>query len=257
MNSYVCLDTEATGLSPKHDKIIEIGAVKVIDGEIADTFSTFVNPGRKLDERIVELTGIKDEDLESAPDIKDVIAGFVEFCEDLPLLGHHIISDFAIIKQAAVNNKQPFDKAGVDTLRISRVLYPELESKRLKDMCNHLGIKLEAHRALNDAIATKELFDKLCDELEKKYPGSVKIAEQATSSDTASKGDYSKLCALFEPQPLIYHVKKESPIRKNQKEKLTFLIERFNIDFNIDIDKMSCNEASRTIDKILAKYGRQ
>ena len=58
INSYVCVDLETTGLNPKLDKIIEIGAVKVRDGKVVDTFSTYVNPGRKLEERIVELTGI-------------------------------------------------------------------------------------------------------------------------------------------------------------------------------------------------------
>ncbi|MCQ2520669.1 MAG: 3'-5' exonuclease [Lachnospiraceae bacterium] len=253
MNSYICLDTEATGLSPKHDKIIEIGAVKVIDGKVSDTFSTFINPGRKLDERIVELTGIHDEDLIEAPEINEVIGNFISFCGELPLLGHHIISDYAIIKQAAINNKLTFDKSGVDTLKISRVLFPELESKRLKDMCGHLDISLEAHRALNDALATKELYDRLVLFYEENRS---KIEGQQASLEVSKNASLSKIASLFEPQPLIYHVKKETPIRKHQKEKLQFLIELHKIDFNIDIDKMSCNEASRTIDKILAKYGK-
>lgn len=252
MNSYICLDTEATGLSPKHDKIIEIGAVKVLDGQITDTFSTFINPGRKLDEQIVALTGIHDDDLTGAPDIKDVIADFIAFCGDLPLLGHHIISDYAIIKQAAINNKSAFEKSGVDTLKISRVLFPELESKRLKDLCNHLNINLNAHRALNDALATKELYDKLV----LFYKENREKIEGRQVEEADKRNSLTKIACLFEPQPLIYHVKKETPIRKHQKEKLQFLIELHNIDFNVDIDKMSCNEASRTIDKILAKYGK-
>lgn len=233
-NSYICLDTEATGLSPKHDKIIEIGAIKVIEGEIVDTFSTYVNPGRKLSEKIVELTGITDEALKDAPDIDKVIEDFVFFGSDLPLLGHHIISDYAIIKQAAVNKKIAFDKQGIDTLRISRVLFPELPSKRLKDMCDHFGIKLDAHRALNDAIATHELYKCLVSE--------------------ASREESIK---LFAPAPLKYQAKKETPIRKAQIERLTSLIERHEIkDFNYEIEKMSCNEASRVIDKILAQYGK-
>jgi len=63
INTYVSIDLETTGLNPKEDRIIEIGAVKVIEGRVADTFSTFINPGRKLEERIVELTGNQDENL--------------------------------------------------------------------------------------------------------------------------------------------------------------------------------------------------
>lgn len=232
MNSYICLDMEATGLSPRHDKIIEIGAIKVIEGDIKNTFSTFVNPGRLLDERIIELTKITDEDLKEAPLIGDVIGSFIDFCEDYPLLGHHVISDFAIIKQAAVNNKLVFEKEGVDTLRIARACLPALPSKRLGDLCDYYGIALSAHRALNDAEATCELYNRLRDDFIEKEP------------------------SLFVPQKLIHQVKKESPIRKNQIEKINSLIERYNIECPYDIPQMTMSDAGRYIDKILSKYGK-
>lgn len=232
MNSYICLDMEATGLSPRHDKIIEIGAIKVIEGNVVDTFATFVNPGRILDERIVELTKIKDEDLKDAPMIGNVIGSFVKFCEDLPLLGHHVISDFAIIKQAAVNNKLVFEKEGVDTLRIARACLPTLPSKRLGDLCDYYGIELSAHRALNDAEATHELYKRLREAFKEKEP------------------------SLFVPQKLVHQVKKESPIRKNQIEKINSLIERYNIECPYDIPQMTMSEAGRYIDKILSQYGK-
>ena len=73
VNSYVCIDLETTGLNPKMDKIIEIGAVKVIEGNVVDTFLTYVNPGRKLEERITELTGISQEQVDDAPDIMQML----------------------------------------------------------------------------------------------------------------------------------------------------------------------------------------
>lgn len=232
MNSYICLDMEATGLSPRNDRIIEIGAIKVIDGIETEVFSTFVNPGRKLDERIVELTGITDADLEGAPYIEEVIGDFVSFCKDLPLLGHHVISDFAIIKQAAVNNKIEFEKEAVDTLRIARVCHPELPSKRLGAICAHYGIELKAHRAINDARATNQLFKVLSANFEEKQP------------------------ELFVPQKLKHSVKKEGPIRKNQKERIKFLTERHGIECPFDLEHMTMNEAGRYIDKLLAEYGK-
>ena len=69
INSYICIDLETTGLNPKIDRIIEIGAVKVVNGQVTDTFSTYVNPGRKLEERIVELTGITQAQVDEAPEI--------------------------------------------------------------------------------------------------------------------------------------------------------------------------------------------
>ena len=70
INSYISIDLETTGLNPKLDRIIEIGAVKVVDGQVVETFDTLVNPGRKLDERITELTGITDADLADKPYIE-------------------------------------------------------------------------------------------------------------------------------------------------------------------------------------------
>lgn len=231
MNSFVCIDLETSGLSPKHDKIIEIGAVKIIDGIKTDTFSSYINPGRKLDERITELTGIKESDLENAPSIDKVINQIISFIGDLPLLGHRIIFDFSFLKQAAVNAGLSFDKEGVDTLKISRVCFPELPSKRLTDMCKYYSITLDAHKAFNDAMATVSLYDCLKRDFEDKYP------EQ------------------FKKTKLIYNVKKETPIRPGQIEKLSALIERHGIDCPYDLTKMSRNEASRYYDVLRAKYG--
>ena len=232
MNSYVCIDLETTGLSPKHDKIIEIGGVKVIDGKVTDTVSMFVNPGRKLEERVSELTHITEADLDGAKPIQEVINEVVSFTEDLPLLGQRIIFDFSFLKQAAVNSGIKFDKKGIDTLKISRVCFPELPSKRLTDMCAHYGISLDAHRALNDALATVELYKRLYDEFYDRFPDQ------------------------FKETGLIYNVKRESPVRPSQIEKITALVERYNIDCPYDITKMTRNEASRYYDIIRARYGK-
>lgn len=232
MDSYISLDLETTGLSPKHDKIIEIGAVKIIDGNIVDTFSTFVNPGRSLEDRVVALTGITDSDLKKAPLVNEVIGELISFSDDLPLIGHRILFDYSFVKQAAVNSGIKFERTGVDTLKISRACFPELESKRLKDMCNHYDINLNAHRALNDAIATHELYVKLQEEFSSKYP------------------------KIFEPEKLNYQVKRESPIRPSQIEKIRDLVERHKINCPYEIEKMTRNEASRYYDIIVAKYGK-
>jgi len=232
MDSYISLDLETTGLSPKHDKIIEIGAVKIIDGNIEDTFSTFVNPGRILEDRVVSLTGITDSDLKKAPLVDEVIGELISFSDDLPLIGHRILFDYSFVKQAAVNSGIKFERTGVDTLKISRACFPELESKRLKDMCNYYDINLNAHRALNDAIATHELYVKLQKEFSSKYP------------------------KIFEPEKLNYQVKRESPIRPSQIEKIRDLVERHKINCPYEIEKMTRNEASRYYDIIVAKYGK-
>ena len=86
-NSYIAIDLETTGLNPKTERIIEIGAARVEDGTVVQTYSTFVNPERELDARIRELTGICDDDLKDAPVLDTVLPELLAFCGELPLLG--------------------------------------------------------------------------------------------------------------------------------------------------------------------------
>ena len=103
MDTYVALDLEMTGLKPKEDKIIEIGAVLVETGEIRDTFSTLINPGRALASEITELTGITDAALRDALRIEEVLTELSEFIGGRNLLGHGIGFDYAFLKRAFVN----------------------------------------------------------------------------------------------------------------------------------------------------------
>ncbi len=128
-NSYIAIDLETTGLNPKTERIIEIGAARVEDGTVVQTYSTFVNPERELDARIRELTGICDDDLKDAPVLDTVLPELLAFCGELPLLGHHVIFDFSFLKRAAVNRKYTFEHAGLDTLKICRHFMPEEERR--------------------------------------------------------------------------------------------------------------------------------
>ena len=232
INSYVCIDLETTGLNPKTDKIIEIGAVKVVDGKMAGTYSSYVNPGRKLEGRITELTGIAQEQVDGAPDIAQVLPELLDFLGDLPLLGHRVLFDYSFVKKAAVNQKCPFEKQGIDTLRIARCFLPELEKRSLEYLCKYYGIPHHAHRALADAEATVTLYQKLAAEF------------------------YEKDSKLFEPVALNYNVKKETPVTKAQKERLYRLIAQHNLTVDYDVEKLTRSEASRYTDKIYEKYGR-
>ena len=127
IQDFVVLDLETTGLSVKEDQILEIGAVKVQGGEVTASYETFVNPGRKVPERITELTGIRDEMIADAPDVETAVRGFLDFCGGLPLLGHNILFDYSFIKQAAINARLDFEKEAWDTLKIARKALPDLE----------------------------------------------------------------------------------------------------------------------------------
>lgn len=231
-DAYTVLDLETTGLNPKHDRIIEIGAVKVRDGKVTDQFQTLINPGRILEQRVCELTGIHNEMLKEAPQIETQIEPLLAFIGDDVLVGHRILFDYSFVKKAAVNQKLNFEKKGIDTLKLARKFLPELESRKLEYLCTYYGIRHQAHRALGDAQATAVLYDKL-----------VELFYEADEK-------------AFQPIPLIYQVKKETPITKPQKERLYKLLDKHRITIEYDVDKLTRSEADRTIDRILAEYGR-
>lgn len=232
METYVSIDLETTGLNPKTDKIIEIGAVKVVQGKITGTFSTLVNPGRKLEQRITELTGITDDDLKDAPYIEEVLPELFSFLGKLPLLGHSVLFDFSFLKKAAVDRKEIFEKKAVDTLKIARKYLAQLESRSLDALCNYYKIPHHAHRALADAEATDLLYRRLTEEF-----------------FTESEG-------LFFPGELFFKVKRDQPASKSQKERLYWLAERHKIILDVEIERLTRSEASRLTDKLLGQYGR-
>ena len=238
-DTYVSIDLETTGLNPKRDRIIEIGAIRVEQGQIVEEFSTFVDPGRKLEERITELTGIRDEDLADAPQLDEVFPKLLEFMGELPLLGHSILFDYSFLKKAAVDRKITFERSAVDTLQIARKYLQELPHRNLGYLCQYYEIPHHAHRALEDAKATDRLFRKL--------------AELFYQEETIGQA----LTELtFEPQPLHFQVKRDTPATKPQKERLYRLQEQHKITLEVDVEKLTRSEAGRLVDKILAKYGR-
>lgn len=233
-NSYTVVDIETTGLDPKKDKITEIGAIRVEGGKIADTFHTLVNPGRRLEERITQLTGLTDEALKGAPFIQDVIGKFVEFETTGCLLGHSILFDFSFLKRAAVNEGIAFEKKGIDTLAISRKYLQNLESRSLPYLTGHFGIAHEAHRALSDVEAAWELY---------------KILEEKFGQE---EGAFK----YFEPRELIYKVKREGPVTKKQIEQLQRFLSHYGLESEYDINRMTKNEASRYLDSLISLHGR-
>lgn len=238
-DTYVSIDLETTGLNPKRDRIIEIGAIRVEQGKITGEFSTFVTPGRKLEERITELTGIREEDLADAPELDEVFPELLEFMGELPLLGHRILFDYSFLKKAAVDRKLTFERSAVDTLQIARKYLPDLPHRNLEYLCRYYEIPHHAHRALEDAKATDQLFRKLTELFyEEENPG------QAAKN------------TVFVPQPLQFRVKRDTPATKPQKEWLYRLQEQHKITLEVDVEKLTRSEASRLADKILAKYGR-
>lgn len=232
INSYIALDLEMTGLNPATDRIMEIGAARVIDGQIEETLSTLVNPQVPLSDKVMDLTKITPQMLQGKPLIEDVIEQLVIFTQGLPLLGHNIIFDYSFIKKAAVNHKLKFERDGIDTLKIARRVLPDLEHKRLEDLCTYFAIDPgNNHRALDDALSAMQVYQKLFE------------------VDPQDKG-------FSETIKLHYNVKRDTPITPRQVTFLSELLEKHQIVLEADIKSLTKSQASRMIDKIRATYGK-
>ena len=156
---YVVLDVETTGLNTATDMIIEIGAVRIENGQEVGEFSQLVNPERPIPEKVVELTGINDGMLRDKPTIGEVIGEFAKFCEGAVLVAHNASFDMAFFDRAFRDAGIPFEHPKMDTLTLVRNLYPEQKSFKLGNMCKFLGINLsKAHRAVHDSRATGEMM---------------------------------------------------------------------------------------------------
>ena len=169
-DTFVVFDIETTGLSREIENITEIGAVKLQDGKIVDRFSTFVNPEKPISDEITKLTGITDEMVADAPLIQDILPKFMEFCGDAVMVAHNASFDMGFIRTKAEKKcGMEIKNTVLDTLELSRTLLPELKKHKLNLICDHLGVSLEGHhRAVNDAEATAEVFQKFIDMLVEK-----------------------------------------------------------------------------------------
>ena len=153
LQNFICIDLETTGLNPKRDRIIEIGAVKVREGKIVENFQQLINPQQQLEERVELLTGIISKELEGQPTIQEILPSLKEFLGEDVLLGHRVLFDYSFLKRVFTNEKISFERKGIDTLKLARQFVTECESKKLESLCKHYGIEHQAHRALGDALA--------------------------------------------------------------------------------------------------------
>lgn len=165
-SDFVVFDIETTGLSYISDQIIEIGAVKVHDGQIVDHFSTFVNPQRPIPPEIEKLTGIRNEMVEDADNIEVILPRFLNFCEGCIMVAHNAEFDMSFIQHSCEQMGLEQGFVTVDTLGIARALLPDLKNYKLDTVTEAMGCVLkDHHRAVNDAEATADVFVKFIERL--------------------------------------------------------------------------------------------
>ncbi len=173
---YVVLDIETTGLSFLTEKITELGAVKIKNGEIIGQFESFVNPERPIPDKIVEITHITDEMVKDAGTIEEVLPKFLEFLGDSVLVAHNASFDIGFIRYNANKIGHELNNTYIDTLGLAKQLFPSYKKYKLGIIAENLGIKVEvAHRALDDVFTLVKVFNVM---LEKLKEGNIKTVTE-------------------------------------------------------------------------------
>ncbi|MBP1941107.1 exonuclease domain-containing protein [Cytobacillus luteolus] len=161
----VVFDLETTGFYPqKGDRILSIGAVKVVGDQLkdSDVFYSLVNNINPLPDTIKELTGICEDDLEHAPELGTVLREFYQFTQTVPLIAHHATHEKNFMHHASWSTlKMNFQHRVIDTSFLTKIVEPAKSLVSLDECCNHFGIQItKRHHALHDAIATAKLWTK-------------------------------------------------------------------------------------------------
>ena len=168
-DEIVCFDIETTGLKVTQEAITEIGAVRLKNGEIVETFQTFVDPERRLTPEIIGLTGITDDMLRGAPKLKDALTAFLAFAGNAPLAAHNAEFDISFIRAGCRKCSIPFEPTYIDTLILAQNLLPGLGKYKLDIVAEHLQLpQFNHHRASDDAVPVAQMLTKFFPMLEER-----------------------------------------------------------------------------------------
>ena len=188
--TFICFDIETTGLSAARDKITEIGAVKVENGVITDTFSTFANPEMPIPQKITQLTGITDDMVKDAPSQSEAVGAFLEFAGDDVLVAHNAPFDTSFIAKACEDMGREYNYTSIDTVAISRAILTDIKNCKLDTVAKFLRLgDFNHHRATDDAEMLARIFINLCQRLTDDY-GITKTNDINTK---IAGGDFKKL----------------------------------------------------------------
>ena len=198
-HTFVVFDLETTGFSAEVDRIIEIGAVKIKNGEIVDNFSKFVNPKIPIPFRIEKLTGINDSMVMEAEPIEKILPEFLEFCGDAVMVAHNAGFDTSFIINNAERLGIKYDPTIMDTVLLAQFVIPNLHNYKLDTLCKHLAVSLENHhRAVDDAQATAYIYLKMVKMLEERDIFDLdKLNEAGKLDDEAIKKLHQYHCIIL------------------------------------------------------------
>ena len=167
---YTVIDIETTGLSKFQNKITEIAAARVVDGEVREWFQTLINPQVPIPAFITKLTGINDRMVQDAPIVEEVLPKFMRFIKNDIFVAHNATFDHGFLNyNLQKHHEQEILNNRLCTKKLANRIFPELPRKRLQDLCSHLQVQNnQAHRAMSDVLATTKVFNSMLQMLEKK-----------------------------------------------------------------------------------------
>ena len=212
---FICFDLETTGLNPEVDRIIQIAAVKVKEGRVIDSFSTYVNPNRDIPPRIIELTGITDMEVKDAPLLDQAMAQFLDFAGEHIWVAHNAMFDMSFVNAACSELGIERDFTCIDTLIMARALLPDMSKHNLGVLAETLGApSFKHHNALGDATALATVAHRLFKMLE----DSKKTAKVSTiNMDIAEIIFETKNTKGFQTYHMIILAKNQTGLRNMYK----------------------------------------
>ncbi len=220
--AFVAFDLETTGLSSKNDEIIEIGAVLIENGKELERFQTFVNPGRKLTDEIVRLTGITDDLLVDAPPIEQVLPKFLEFVGDRVLVAHNSKFDTGFVRAACERLGIAYTCTDADTLVLAQQLLPQLGRYKLDVVAKALTLPdFKHHRAADDAHICGLIMVKFLEML-----SDMGIADLQSVNGVLMKQRSKGVIFARKPQHIVLIAKNQIGLRN-----LYQLISRANLEY--------------------------
>lgn len=158
-DNYIVFDIETSGLNPKKDKIIEIGAVKYIDNKKVAEFNYLINPRIKLQKIITQVTGLTDKDLINKPTINEILPKFIDFIGDYPVIGHNVSFDIDFINNNLKSlHYSKLENDVIDTLFLSRITIYDIKNHRLKTLKEYLNLNYDSHRSMCDCYTCNEVY---------------------------------------------------------------------------------------------------
>ena len=242
--TYVVFDLETTGLSTRYDKITEFGGIRFENGQIVDTLDILINPERKIPQKIVEKTKITDEMVKNAPKIEDVIDKILKFMDGAILVSHNITFDYGFLSETLKRmGREPLVKPAIDTLSLSRYLFPDASAHRLGNLSRNLGMDdyddEDAHRADYDAKILNDVWLSMLSRLTKDNPNLL----------------HSDLAKIKTTKPMLKHMRAAhvTALAKNEAgvKALFELVSLSHIDYLADVPKLPKRELARLRENLL------